>query len=86
MRKYCHPSHVVVLYDCNSSETTGGTLLGDEVPLPPDVDESSKLQVERGEVLKVLSESLDWWIVCHSSRTGDTGYVSTLHCAPFEPR
>ena len=90
-RKYCHPSHVLVLYDYNAKTTaaTDGDTVDSQHPYPSppsDVDKISKLSLERGEVLKVLSESLDWWIVCESPRTGESGYVCTHYCTPFKPR
>ena len=75
------PANVIALYNFDP--------LNDEIPssgesisqAQPDV--SVLLKVSRGDKLAVMSESLDWWLMCKSTQTGKEGYVFSTLTAPF---
>ena len=79
-KDYVHPSHVVALYDYSPTSNEKSM----QLEFIPDYVEGHQLPLERGEVLNVLSESLDWWIKCRSTRTDNEGYVPTVFCAPVQ--
>ena len=75
-----YPSHVVTLYDYQPAN--GDTPEDERIEFIPPHVENCQLPFIRGDVLRVESDKLDWWIMCISSRSGDKGYVPTVLCAP----
>ena len=74
------PEYVVALYDYNP--------LNDEPPLDGkqqqiSPDSSAQLSIARGDKLQVISDSLDWWLMCRSTKTKAEGYVCSILLAPL---
>ena len=79
-KQYVHTSHVVSLYDYDAVKEDLITS-GEHNFVAPDVN--VVLSFSRGDKLCVISETLDWWILCRSLKTGEEGYVNTAYCAPI---
>ena len=74
------PTHVLALedYDPNHSGSIYDSQQSFEAPC-----KSSQLSFKRGEKLRVLCDTLDWWILCESGETEQKGYVPSILFAPF---
>ena len=44
---------------------------------------STQLSFRKGEKFRVVSDELDWWILCEKVDTKETGYVATIFFAPL---
>ena len=82
--KYTHPTHVVTLFDYDAAHDDLVKSSGEHNFVTPEVN--VLLSFSRGERLRVLTDVLDWWILCKSLKTGKEGYVPTVYCAPIELR
>ena len=84
-KQYVHPTHVVALYDytpTNSKDSEDSNGLP-KIEFIPDHVEDQQLTLQRGQVFQVISETLDWWILCEAKQDGRKGYVPTVFCAPL---
>ncbi|XP_012560528.2 multidrug resistance-associated protein 1 isoform X1 [Hydra vulgaris] len=79
LKKKVLPSLFVALYDHNPENNTS---TGEQQPsITPEL--SKQLSYKRGEILSMISDDLDYWILCKSTVTGKQGYVLTSLLAPL---
>ena len=44
---------------------------------------STQLSFRKGDKFRVVSDELDWWILCEQVETKESGYVATILFAPL---
>ncbi|XP_065684365.1 multidrug resistance-associated protein 1-like [Hydra vulgaris] len=76
LKKKLVPSFFVALYDYSKSSSNEQHLF-----ITPEF--STQLSYKRGEILSMISDDLDYWILCKSTTTGKQGYVLTSLLAPL---
>ena len=78
------PEYLITLYNFDPRKDEVPTS-GNTIPeAQPDV--SVLMEFVRGDKLMILSQELDWWLMCKSLRTGQEGYVFSTLTAPFAAR
>ena len=71
---------VIALYDYNP--------LKDELPSncchqKTAPDPSVQLSIRRGDKFFVVTETMDWWLLCRSVKTNEEGYICSVLLAPL---
>ena len=74
------PPYVLALQDYDPHQSDA---VYDKQPPFAVPDVSNQLSINRGEVLRVVSDVLDWWILCEKADTKQQGYVCTKWFAPI---
>jgi len=74
------PPYVLALQDYDPHQSQA---VYDKQPPFTVPDISNQLSFNRGEVLRVVSDVLDWWILCEKAETKQQGYVATKCFAPI---
>ena len=75
------PPYVLALEDYDPYQHTSNVYDSQPDVAAPNVD--AQLSFKRGERLRVVSDELDWWMLCENEVTNEKGYIATVFFAPI---
>ena len=75
------PPQIIVALEDHDPYKSGRVYDGHPSFTTPSID--TQLVFRRGDQFEVLSEQIDWWLLCKSSDSEKQGYVPSILFAPF---